>query len=43
MGFTDAAHAESDPYASRLFITQLSCSLVGKTMEVTIKPGSKAA
>ncbi len=43
MGFTDAAHAESDPYASCLFITPLSCSLVGKTMEVTIAPGSKAA
>ena len=43
MGLSDAAHAESDPYASCLFITPLSCSLVGKTMEVAIKPGSKAA
>ncbi len=43
MGFQDAAHAESDPYASCLFITPLSCSLVGKTMEVAIKSGSKAA
>ena len=43
MGFTDATHAESDPYASCLFITALSCSLVGKTMEVNITPGSKAA
>jgi CTP synthase (UTP-ammonia lyase) len=43
MGFTDATHAESDPYASCLFITPLSCSLVGKTMEVAIKRGSKAA
>jgi CTP synthase (UTP-ammonia lyase) len=43
MGFTDASHAESDPYASCLFMTALSCSLVGKTMEVCIKPGSKAA
>jgi CTP synthase (UTP-ammonia lyase) len=42
MGFTDAAHAESDPYASCLFITPLSCSLVGKTMEVALKPGSGA-
>src|SRR3954471_9040917 len=33
MGFTEASHAESDPYASCLFITPLSCSLVGKTME----------
>ena len=42
MGFSDAAHAESHPYAPCLFITPLSCSLVGKTMEVTLKPGSKA-
>ncbi len=37
MGFQDAAHAESDPDASCLFITPLSCSLVGKTMEVAIQ------
>jgi CTP synthase (UTP-ammonia lyase) len=43
LGLTDAAHAESDPYAACLFVTPLSCSLVGKTMEVTIQPGSKAA
>lgn len=43
MGFTAAAHAESDPNASCLFVTPLSCSLVGKTMEVVMKPGSKAA
>jgi CTP synthase (UTP-ammonia lyase) len=43
MGFHDAAHAENDPYASCLFITPLSCSLVGKTMDVKIKPGTGAA
>ena len=43
MGIRDAAHAETDPYASCLFITPLSCSLVGKTMEVNVKAGSKAA
>jgi len=43
MGITDASHAESDPYASCLFITPLSCSLVGQKMEVTIKPGSRSA
>jgi CTP synthase (UTP-ammonia lyase) len=43
MGLRDAAHAESDPYASCLFVTPLKCSLVGKTMEVTVKLGSKAA
>src|SRR5262245_54630002 len=29
MGIAEASHAESDPYASCLFITPLSCSLVG--------------
>jgi CTP synthase (UTP-ammonia lyase) len=43
LGISDAAHAETDPYASRLFITPLSCSLVGQTMEVNLKSGSKAA
>jgi CTP synthase (UTP-ammonia lyase) len=43
MGFADADHTESNPYASCLFVTPLSCSLVGKTMEVTLQPGSKAA
>jgi CTP synthase (UTP-ammonia lyase) len=43
MGLVDAAHAESDPYASCLFVTPLSCSLVGRMMAVVIKPGSKAA
>ena len=43
MGFADAEHAESSPDASCLFITPLSCSLVGKTMEVAIQAGSKAA
>ncbi len=43
MGLRDATHAESDPYASCLFVTPLSCSLVGMTMEVTIKAGSRAA
>jgi CTP synthase (UTP-ammonia lyase) len=43
MGLAEAAHAESDPYASCLFITPLSCSLVGKTMEVTIRSESMAA
>ena len=43
LGFSDAAHAETDPYASRLFITPLSCSFVGKTMDVTLKPGSQTA
>lgn len=43
MGLADAAHAETDPYASCLFVTPLSCSLVGQTMDVAIRPGSRAA
>jgi len=43
LGVTDAEHAETSPYASRLFITPLSCSLKGKTMDVEILPGTRAA
>jgi CTP synthase (UTP-ammonia lyase) len=43
LGFADAQHAEYDPYASRLFINPLSCSLVGQTMTVQIKEGTRAA
>jgi CTP synthase (UTP-ammonia lyase) len=43
MGIREAAHAETDPYASCLFITPLSCSLAGTTMEVRLKPGTQAA
>ncbi|MEE3067461.1 MAG: CTP synthase [Actinomycetota bacterium] len=43
LGFADAAHAEYDPYASELFITALSCSLVGQTMKVMVREGTTAA
>jgi CTP synthase (UTP-ammonia lyase) len=43
LGFADAAHAEYDPYASELFITALSCSLVGQTMTVIVREGTTAA
>lgn len=43
LGFEDAQHAEYDPYASDLFVTPLSCSLVGQTMTVRLAPGSRAA
>jgi CTP synthase (UTP-ammonia lyase) len=43
LGFRDAQHAEYDPYASNLFVTPLSCSLVGQTMGVMLKPGSRVA
>lgn len=43
LGFEDAQHAEYDPYASELFISELSCSLVGQTMSVRLEPDSRAA
>jgi CTP synthase (UTP-ammonia lyase) len=43
LGHADAEHAEHDPYASTLFVTPLSCSLVGKTMPVTLERGSRIA
>jgi CTP synthase (UTP-ammonia lyase) len=43
LGVSDAEHAETNPYASRLFITPLSCSLKGKVMDVEIRPGTRAA
>jgi CTP synthase (UTP-ammonia lyase) len=42
LGVADAEHAEYDPYASRLFVAPLSCSLAGKQMEVQLRPGSRA-
>jgi len=43
LGVSDAEHAETNPYASRLFITPLSCSLKGKLMDVEILPGTRVA
>ncbi|GAA3571802.1 CTP synthase [Nonomuraea rosea] len=43
LGFEDAQHAEYDPYASSLFVSELTCSLAGKTMPVALTPGSRAA
>jgi CTP synthase (UTP-ammonia lyase) len=43
LGVEDAHHCEYDPYASDLFITPLSCSLVGQTMSVQLVRGSRAA
>jgi CTP synthase (UTP-ammonia lyase) len=37
LGLADAAHAEYDPYASRLVVKPLSCSLVGKKLVVQIR------
>ena len=41
-GVSQAAHAENDPHAAVLFVTRLECSLAGKTMMVSIKPGTLA-
>src|SRR2546430_5445771 len=43
LGFKDAQHAEYDPYASNLFISQLACSLLGREMELLFSPGSQVA
>ena len=43
LGFEDAQHAEYDPYASRLLVTPLSCSLAGQTLRIALEPGSRAA
>ena len=43
LGFADAQHAEYDPYASRLFISRLACSLVGREMQLTFTPDSQVA
>jgi CTP synthase (UTP-ammonia lyase) len=42
LGLDDADHAESNPGASRLFITPLSCSLVGKAMSIRVLADSIA-
>lgn len=43
LGFNDAQHAEHDPYASELFISQLACSLAGREMRLTLDAGSRVA
>jgi len=42
LGFVDAQHAEYDPSASQLFVHQLACSLLGKTMTIVLNPASHA-
>lgn len=43
LGYQDAQHAEYDPYASKLFISRLVCSLVGREMTLRFTPGSLVA
>lgn len=40
LGMADAEHEESAPNASNLLISKLSCSLVGITQQVKIRPGT---
>lgn len=43
LGLSGAAHAEYEPSAAEHVISALSCSLAGKTMQVSFAPGSRAA
>lgn len=43
LGYADAEHAEQKPEAERLFLVPAACSLRGRTLPVTLVPGTKAA
>lgn len=43
LGVVEAQHAEYDPYASELFISELVCSLAGQTMTIHLQPDSRVA
>lgn len=43
LDFKDAQHAEYDPYASQLLISELICSLAGREMQLNFTPGSRVA
>src|SRR5688572_13870713 len=43
LGFRDAQHAEYDPYASDLFVSQLGGSLAGRELRILLEPGSQVA
>jgi len=42
LGFAEADHEESNPYASVLFVSKLVCSVFDKTLLIKLKPGSAA-
>ena len=42
LNISDAEHEETSPDASRLLISKLSCSLVGETQTVNVRPGTLA-
>lgn len=41
LGISDGQHAEYDPYASRLIVSRLDCSLVGRELEIALAPNSR--
>lgn len=43
LGIRDAQHEEYDPYASRLIVSRMACSLMGQEMGILLAPGSKTA
>ena len=43
LGMPDPGHAEYDPQAATLFISELTCSLRGREMELTLAEGSRVA
>ena len=43
LGIAEADHEESAPNAAKLVISRLACSLAGRSLNVSIKPGSLAA
>jgi len=43
LGFAGAEHEESAPEASQLFISRLACSLVGRTLTITLETDSMLA
>jgi CTP synthase (UTP-ammonia lyase) len=43
LNFKDAQHAEYDPYASDLFVSELACSLAGREMKLDFVEGSRVA
>jgi CTP synthase (UTP-ammonia lyase) len=43
LGIAGADHEETNPDASTLVISRLACSLVGRTMTISLEPGSRVA
>jgi CTP synthase (UTP-ammonia lyase) len=43
LGIADAEHAEYDPYASRLIVSKLECSLAGREMKLSFAKDSLVA